>query len=1366
MAVWVAAGAAGWPGSAQAAGDASNVLRNIPACLAWLQGGTNTLHPAAVDLTAVVTLVDSNRGVIVLQAEDAAMAVQWRPDQGALRAGQQVRVEAAGVAPYVHAFPAFPDWPDAREWLPTFEAPHGGAYHLARLRGFLHPPTSGFYRFWTTADDAGELWLSTNAHPADARRVAWNRVGNATGPRQWDRYATQTSRPVFLTAGQPCYVEALHIQSYAQGNFAVAWAGPDFSRALVTADHLTPWREAYPGGPPLGEAAGGTNGLLYERWDNFVLRDFEALRPRPDRECFARLWYPQFTPVAGEHRPTARLVTGMAGLRATGNLLWVEAEGIVDFVGGAGDQAQMTLRLEGCSLPVRVLAVASRPEEWASGARARVAGVLEHCRNAGGDWLGSFLWVPEARHVAVREPAVDLEGTTSLVSICEMVPANPRMTWGRRLRVQARVVGRTNDLWLVRGRDHYRAEASADGRDWVPVGEPVEPWMDEAVLVGVALAGRHSEKPAVALFERLSGWGDRWEVADLGRVGQPAELIVTETGLRLTSLSRHIGERADRCAFAYQTNFIGPTEFSARTELRVQPSAQTHFGIMARESLDPRSPAVTVLFAPVTGPALQYRRSTGEPAVGFPARPELARHPWLRLVKAPSLLRVRGATTNLLEAGEGWREITGTLTWQDGLPVLDQARLAPIRPPLVGRSLPAVEAEETPTLAGFVARARHPPEPFFGNRMMASGLRAVVTFCAPVAGTNRLFVQQGDAGLQVAWPVSGHAPAWQPGQFVELGGVATVRRNPVVLEPDVFKTLGWVGLPDPVAYSGSLILAGNGHARWVEARGVVRADPRDGRLAVMTDSGPLNVVVGHELFSAGPPDWTDARVRLRGVLTLYPGAAPEVLVPSPAFLEMVEPPAPDPFVIPRFPLTRVAALEIPPAEQHRVRISGRVTAVLAQGLFVQDESGGAFCQPVPVPPPRVDEAIEMAGFPVREPGGVFLLHARGRPADDASAVPVTPRLLTQAAQLTDPRQAHTLVQVAARLIERRELVEGQSLVVQFGPLVLEAWLPGEAGERLRPLPVGSQLALTGILQNQVPVTPPPGSPAPALRLWLRHPRDVHVLERPPWWTARRLAAAGALLAFGLGAALLWVRVLRRRVAQKTRQLQQAMQRLEQETRTAAILAERDRLAGEIHDGLEQGLTAIMLQLDAAARHPGQPAGALHFIRRARSMAEFSRAEVQHAVWDMQSPLLANASLAAALRHVADQTSSGSPTVQVTVSGPLRPLPSSHEHHLLRIAQEAITNAVKHARARTIRVALDYSGPDVTLTITDDGAGFDPAAVPADSAVGHFGLHGMRARARTIGARLEIRSHPGGGTVIQVQVPNRVTAVSPPTSPVS
>ncbi|PTX91663.1 ATP-binding protein [Opitutus sp. ER46] len=264
---------------------------------------------------------------------------------------------------------------------------------------------------------------------------------------------------------------------------------------------------------------------------------------------------------------------------------------------------------------------------------------------------------------------------------------------------------------------------------------------------------------------------------------------------------------------------------------------------------------------------------------------------------------------------------------------------------------------------------------------------------------------------------------------------------------------------------------------------------------------------------------------------------------------------------------------------------------------------------------------------------------------------------------------------------------------------------------------------------------------------------------PPWyrtWYAYALYALGATIA--VLALVRWsIRrtharniVLERLVQHRTDELRAAMQKLNEETRNAATLAERGRLAGEIHDSLQQGLSGLMLQLDATLKLPGLTADVRSRLSVARNMVSFTRHEVQHAVWNMESPLLEGTELGQALRKLTELINPGSAQVEVRVTGEPVPLTPATKHHLLRIGQEAITNAVRHAAASTITVRLGYEPGHVQLVIADNGRGFNPEEV-LHHGLGHFGLRGLQGRSGKIGGDIRIQSQPGQGTTISVVV---------------
>ena len=215
------------------------------------------------------------------------------------------------------------------------------------------------------------------------------------------------------------------------------------------------------------------------------------------------------------------------------------------------------------------------------------------------------------------------------------------------------------------------------------------------------------------------------------------------------------------------------------------------------------------------------------------------------------------------------------------------------------------------------------------------------------------------------------------------------------------------------------------------------------------------------------------------------------------------------------------------------------------------------------------------------------------------------------------------------------------------------------------------------------------------------------------------------------------------------QLSQTRAELARANRRAGVLAERQRLSGEIHDTVAQGFTSIIMLLQAAdADVERQPAAARGHLALALETARDNLAEARALVAALAPAGLEPGALDAALRRLA-ATADGHPgaAARFEVRGTAVPLPRPAEVMLLRVAQEALANARKHARAGQVIVCLRYGEGQVGLDVTDDGSGFDPG-----QAAGGYGLPGMRARAEEAGGRLQVRSSPGCGTTVSVVVP--------------
>ena len=162
-------------------------------------------------------------------------------------------------------------------------------------------------------------------------------------------------------------------------------------------------------------------------------------------------------------------------------------------------------------------------------------------------------------------------------------------------------------------------------------------------------------------------------------------------------------------------------------------------------------------------------------------------------------------------------------------------------------------------------------------------------------------------------------------------------------------------------------------------------------------------------------------------------------------------------------------------------------------------------------------------------------------------------------------------------------------------------------------------------------------------------------------------------------------------------------------RFALLIGERVRLSREIHDTLLQSLVGVALQFEAMANEPdsGSDSRKERFVRMRKQVEEYIR-EARQSIWDLRSPRLEHRDLIAALREAGERaTSDNGVAFSLTVNGLPRRVPVRTEEQLLRIGQEAMVNAVRHAQADQVLVELDFDDSRLTLRVHDDGRGFDP-----------------------------------------------------------
>ncbi|WP_345153795.1 sensor histidine kinase [Arthrobacter ginkgonis] len=281
-----------------------------------------------------------------------------------------------------------------------------------------------------------------------------------------------------------------------------------------------------------------------------------------------------------------------------------------------------------------------------------------------------------------------------------------------------------------------------------------------------------------------------------------------------------------------------------------------------------------------------------------------------------------------------------------------------------------------------------------------------------------------------------------------------------------------------------------------------------------------------------------------------------------------------------------------------------------------------------------------------------------------------------------------------------------------------------------------------------------------------------------WWHSGRLEpamvvgpAVGAVFAVLMGTAY---RVLyedgeiQRRAVEELHSTRTELARSQHE---AGALAERARLAGEIHDTVAQGLSSIVLLSRGTARalEAGDPEGAVERLRLVESSASDNLAEVRRFVRGLSSPLLDHVEptqagpettgpLAPSLRRLCASTeqrsaASGRPLqCRFVLEGNPVPLPAAYEATLLRAAQASLANVAAHSQARSAVVSLAFLGEDVTLDVYDDGIGFAPARIGPRADGTGYGLPSLRERVAGLDGSLEVESAPGEGAVVAVRLP--------------
>lgn len=587
------------------------------------------------------------------------------------------------------------------------------------------------------------------------------------------------------------------------------------------------------------------------------------------------------------------------------------------------------------------------------------------------------------------------------------------------------------------------------------------------------------------------------------------------------------------------------------------------------------------------------------------------------------------------------------------------------------------------------------------------------------------------------------------GDRVEVRGVAAPGHFAPMVVVEMLTRLGTAPIPPPTRVTFWDLDSGRYDGQWVEIEGIVRrtSAASNPKVILASEGGRL------PLFFPGAPDSAvrvDSKIRVTGIAllqftrtgqTIHPllsipaGVKPAVILPPPAEAPLLR-------------IDRLMAFSDKLDHGHRVRIHGVVTHVQpGEAIWLESDGHGIRVNVDDSTTYALGEEVEVLGFPVRRqnysPEMEDVVIAR-----IASGKQRKPVVLGSSQAALDHDGG--LITLDARVVEIMRVPRGLRFVLRDHQRDFIAHLDQDLATTPHDWQSGSLVRATGICSvSAVPLGDLTGTVDPReFELIVRSPADFHVIETPPWWNAERRSWLLAAVSSVLGVAVLLIfRSSRRKLRQS------AADRRQSESEFAAILSERSRIAREIHDTLAQGLGAISLHLDMMKDHVPSGSKAENHLLEATGITRDCISEARQSIWNMRSQVIEENGLDGALAGVFDQLMDidGLAGSFEIIGEPFH-LPPVVENNILRIGQEAITNAIKHAFANRIDAAISYTPRLVTLLVKDDGRGFDPADVSCENT--HFGLLGLRERAQEIGSTLRIESRAGQGTEIILEYPVR------------
>lgn len=482
------------------------------------------------------------------------------------------------------------------------------------------------------------------------------------------------------------------------------------------------------------------------------------------------------------------------------------------------------------------------------------------------------------------------------------------------------------------------------------------------------------------------------------------------------------------------------------------------------------------------------------------------------------------------------------------------------------------------------------------------------------------------------------------------------------------------------------------------------------------------------------------------------------LVSTWADIHLTKPPPDDPFDVPILPdLSGLSPETITSTDRHRIQ--GRVIAVLAENKRILLLTKGGFINVDMADGllPTFGSEIEAVGFPTTDLFRVNLNRARWRHVPNAPSMsPAFPERIAARELFRVSGTPGVNTRMHGRAIQLRGIVRarpddtsGERLAQIESDGILISVDANSVPEAKNDLSVGAVLDVSGTCfvqtRNWSPNEDLPR--AEGFILVVRTPSDISVISKAPWWTPERILYAAIVLLSTIAGTIAWNFAVRRLAERRGQELfKEHIARATAELR----VAERTRLAIELHDSLSQNLSGIALQMESVGRTmDNEPKRARDCLTTAVFLLRSCRDELRNCLYDLRVRALEASDLEDAVKLTV-KPHLGESKLDVRFNIARERLSDTTTHAFLRIIRELVVNAVRHGNADHIRIAGEFEQDDLSFSVQDDGCGFDPLNRPNVS-TGHCGLAGIHERVRRLGGHIEIDSAPGRGTRVAVRI---------------